>query len=176
MLLLTFSAVLSFRSGKNRRGAGYTVRMSKKTDGQGILGYNIATGHALERPLANFLERNALWVKSQGAVVSWRIVAKPWAQALVVVTMRTPEEELAGTVRQEINRRLVTAGFQTNLPDYDRHSNGHLIKDRAACSIEVLGIKTGADAGWKTRNEWLDDEMKQGQSGPHGSGTFGNSN
>ena len=105
-----------------------------------IIGYIKRTGNPLEVPLSDFLQGNASWILSQGAVVGFRIIEKAWAGALVLVLPKTDTECAEGAVRQEINRRLVAAGFKTNLPKYDRHADGHFIKDMSATGIEILGI------------------------------------
>ena len=106
-----------------------------------VIGLNRATGHPLEKPLADFMEANRAWIFSQdGAVVSWQIVEMTWAPALMLVT----EDEPAQPVRAEVNRRLVAAGFITNLPRYDRHRSGQLLTHQPARSIEILGyVKPG---------------------------------
>jgi len=108
---------------------------------QEFIGYIKRTGHPLEVPLSDFIQENASWVLSQGAVVGFHIIEKTWAQAIVVVIPKDDTEYAEGAVRQEINRRLVAAGFKTNLPKYDRHADGHFIKDMPATGIEILGIR-----------------------------------
>ncbi len=93
-----------------------------------------ATGHPLEGPLARFLAANGVWIADHGAALSFRIIKKPWAPALVMVDER---------LRVEVNRRLQAAGFKTNIPEYPRHADGHLMKNHptTVATIEILGYK-----------------------------------
>ena len=96
-----------------------------------------ATGHPLEEPLSQFLLQNEQWISAQGATMSFRIAQRPWAEAQLLVT---PLE-----LRTEVNRRLVAAGFKTNLPERDRHLDGHFMD--TAVTIEILGLAKGTKAG-----------------------------
>ena len=99
-------------------------------DKQTLSGYGRETGHPLEGPLEAFLLANRDWILAIGATVSWRIVFKPWAAAHVCVT---PEN-----LRPQVNERLIAAGFNTNMPQWDRHSDGHVMKGKPPVMIQVL--------------------------------------
>jgi len=101
------------------------------------------TGHALEDALESFLIENMEWILSQDAVVKWCIAERPWAQAVLFVTSPadvhgTSYEKRSSELLQEINCRLISAGFKTNLPMYARHADGHVMRDYPNRAIEIL--------------------------------------
>lgn len=108
-----------------------------------ITDYSLETGHPFEDALESFLIENTEWLLSQDAVVKWCILKKPWAEAVLFVT---PPADVHGKshekdnseLLQEINCRLISAGFKTNLPKYARHADGHVMMDYPNRAIEIL--------------------------------------
>ena len=101
------------------------------------------TGHPLEDAVESFLIENMEWILSQDAVVEWCIVEKPCAEAVLFVTPPAEvhgksDEKRSSELRQEINCRLISAGFKTNLPVYARHADGHVMMDYPNRAIEIL--------------------------------------
>lgn len=113
--------------------------------GKQSVGFLKATGHPLEVRLSNFLLDNQQWILSCGATVSFQIIGKPWAEAAMLVTTDGKHDESA--MRKEVNRRLVAAGFKTNLPQHDRRADGHVITNWPAKMIEILGWAKSAGTG-----------------------------
>jgi hypothetical protein len=108
-----------------------------------ITGYSRKTGYPLETALESFLIENTEWILSHDAVVEWCIVEKPWAQAVLFVTPPADvygksDEKRSSELLQEINCRLISAGFKTNLPVYARHADGHVMMDYPNRAIEIL--------------------------------------
>jgi len=108
-----------------------------------IPGYSTKTGHPLEDAVESFLIENMEWILSQDAVVEWCIGAKPWAEAVLFVTPPADvhgksDEKRNSELLQEINCRLISAGFKTNLPMYARHANGRVMMDYPNRAIEIL--------------------------------------
>jgi hypothetical protein len=108
-----------------------------------IAGYSTEAGHPLEDALESFLIENTEWLLSQDAVVEWCIGAKPWAEAVLFVTLPSDvhgksDEKRNSELLQEINCRLISAGFKTNLPPYARHADGHVMMDYPNIAIEIL--------------------------------------
>jgi hypothetical protein len=108
-----------------------------------ITGHSRKTGHPLETALESFLIENMEWVLSQDAVVEWCIVKKPWAEAVLFVTPPADvhgksDEKRSSELVQEINCRLISAGFKTNLPMYARHADGHVMMHYPNRAIEIL--------------------------------------
>jgi len=108
-----------------------------------ITGYSRKTGYPLEDALESFLIENTEWILSQDAVVEWCIVEKPWAQAVLFVTPPADvhgksDEKRSSELLQEINCRLISAEFKTNLPMYARHADGHVMMDYPNRAIEIL--------------------------------------
>jgi len=106
------------------------------------MGFAKETGHPLEAALESFLMDNTEWILSQHAIVSFYIIKKPWAEAVLLVTPQANEHWKSDEVQrskllQELNHRLITAGYKTNLPPCTCH-DGHLIKDRPCMTIEIL--------------------------------------
>jgi hypothetical protein len=108
-----------------------------------IAGYSTEADHPLEDALESFLIENTEWLLSQDAVVEWCIGAKPWAEAVLFVTPPADvhgksDERRNSELLQEINCRLISAGFKTNLPVYARHADGHVMMDYPNRAIEIL--------------------------------------
>jgi hypothetical protein len=108
-----------------------------------ITGYSTKTGHLLEDAVESFLIENMEWILSQDAVVEWCIAAKPWAEAVLFVTPPADAYGKSDAMRssellQELNCRLISAGFKTNLPMYARHADGHVMMDYPNRAIEIL--------------------------------------
>jgi hypothetical protein len=108
-----------------------------------IMGYSRGMGHPVEDALESFLIENTEWILSQDAVVEWCIVEKPWAEAVLFVTPPAEvhgksDERRSSELLQEINCRLISAGFKTNLPVYARHADGHVMMDYPNRAIEIL--------------------------------------
>jgi hypothetical protein len=108
-----------------------------------IAGYSTEAGHPLEDALESFLIENTEWLLSQDAVVEWCIGAKPWAEAVLFLTPPSDaygksDEKRSSELLQEINCRLISAGFKTNLPMYARHADGHVMMDYPNRAIEIL--------------------------------------
>ena len=78
--------------------------------------------------LSTFLERNAEWIVSEGASVSFYAES---AEPVVLVTHDDGSD--FPELRERANRRLVVEGFETNLPL-------DLEPERRAV-IEILGLK-----------------------------------
>ena len=101
------------------------------------------TGHPLEDAVESFLIENMEWILSQDAVVEWCIVEKPWAEAVLFVTPPADvygksDEKRSSELLEEINCRLISSGFKTNLPMYARHADGHVMTDYPNRAIEIL--------------------------------------
>ena len=99
------------------------------------------TGESLEDALESFLIENTEWILSQDAVVEWCIVDKPWTEAVLFVTPDVhgkSDEKRSSELVQEMNCRLISAGFKTNLPTYARHADGHVMMDYPNRAIEIL--------------------------------------
>jgi hypothetical protein len=108
-----------------------------------ITGYSRKMDYPLEDALESFLIENTEWILSQDAVVEWCIVKKPWAEAVLFVTPPADihgksDEKSSSELLQEINCRLISAGFKTNLPMYARHADGHVMMDYPNRAIEIL--------------------------------------
>jgi hypothetical protein len=106
-----------------------------------ITSYSAETGHPLEEAVESFLIENMEWILSQDAVVEWCIVEKPWAEAVLFVTPDVhgkSDEKHSSELLQEINCRLISAGFKTNLPMFARHADGHVMTDYPNRAIEIL--------------------------------------
>jgi hypothetical protein len=108
-----------------------------------ITGYSRKMDYPLEDALESFLIENTEWILSQDAVVEWCIVKKPWAEAVLFVTPPSDaygksDEKRSSELLQEINCRLISAGFKTNLPMYARHADGHVMMDYPNRAIEIL--------------------------------------
>ena len=106
-----------------------------------ITGNSREMGHPLEDALEFFLIENTEWILSQDAVVEWCIVEKPWAEAVLFVTPDVhgkSNQKRSSELLQEINCRLISAGFKTNLPMYARHADGHVMMDYPNRAIEIL--------------------------------------
>ena len=107
------------------------------------IGFTQETGHPLEGALQSFLMDNTDWILSQHAMVSFYIIKKPWAEAILLVTPQANEHWKSDEVQrskllQELNHRLITAGYKTNLPPCAHNADGHLIKNRPCMTIEIL--------------------------------------
>jgi hypothetical protein len=50
------------------------------------------------------------------------------------------DEKRSSELLQEINCRLISAGFKTNLPMYVRHADGHVMMDYPNRAIEILSM------------------------------------
>jgi hypothetical protein len=108
-----------------------------------IKGYSRKTGHPLEDAVESFLIENMEWILSQDAVVEWCIVEEPWAEAVLFLTPPADvygksDEKQSSELLQELNCRLISAGFKTNLPMYARHADGHVMMDYPNRAIEIL--------------------------------------
>ena len=108
-----------------------------------ITNYSGKMSHPVEDALESFLIENTEWILSQDAVVEWCIVGKPWAEAVLFVTPPADvhgksDEKCNSELLQEINCRLISAGFKTNLPVYARHADGHAMMDYPNRAIEIL--------------------------------------
>ena len=108
-----------------------------------ITGYSTETGHPLEDAVESFLIENMEWILSQDVVVKRCIVERPWAEAVLFVTPSADvdgksDEKRSSELLQEINCRLISAGFKTNLPMYARHADGHVMMDYPNRAIEIL--------------------------------------
>jgi hypothetical protein len=106
-------------------------------------GYSRKMDYPLEDALESFLIENTEWILSQDAVLEWCIVEKPWAEAVLFVTPPADvrgksDEKRNSELLQEINCRLISAGFKTNLPLYARHADGHVMTDYPNRAIEIL--------------------------------------
>ena len=108
-----------------------------------ITSYSTETGHPLEEAVESFLIENMEWILSQDAIVEWCIAEKLWAEAVLFVTPSADaygksDEKQSSELLQEINCRLISAGFKTNLPVYARHADGHVMMDYPNRAIEIL--------------------------------------
>ena len=108
-----------------------------------ITGCSTKTDHPFEDAVESFLIENMEWILSQDAVVEWCIVEKPWAEAVLFVTLPAEvhgksDEKRNSELLQEINCRLISAGFKTNLPVYARHADGHVMMEYPNRAIEIL--------------------------------------
>ena len=108
-----------------------------------ITSYSREMAQPLEDAVESFLIENMEWILSQDAVVEWCIVEKPWAEAVLFVTPPADaygksDEKGNSELLQEINCRLISAGFKTNLPVYARHADGHVMMDYPNRAIKIL--------------------------------------
>lgn len=104
-------------------------------------GFFTPTGQALETLLWRFLKEQEPWIVSCRGTVTFKVVGKPWAEAIVCATVGAEPNEQDQVFRAALNQRLVAAGFKTNLPEFDRHADGHLLLDRPTFGIEILGFE-----------------------------------
>ena len=108
-----------------------------------ITGCSTQTGHPLEDAVESFLIENMEWILSQDAVVEWCIAKKPWTEVVLFVTPPADAYGKSDAMRssdllQELNCRLISAGFKTNLPMYARHPDVHAMMDYPNRAIEIL--------------------------------------